>query len=1686
MDLKMLDFFSDDRSDLSAEDHQKELKDSWNNFKKDWDRGEVMPNDLLINADLFLSELNDLEGESALAENPERFLKNIENQVNDIEKQIEEAKELQDLGILVRGDGVMLRPGDKVDIKESISIVYDGNSYSAAEFAGLALEGKFDIEVLIDVEEEEIIIEFGKVKYTLRGEVALNAFWVDNDGGDGEPDLVVEINTVEVDTKNIDVRIVSDLKIRWNGEEVDPYDLARGKVSKEIDVDIDEKRNEVTITYDGGEYVLRGLGVIQAFTIDNFDTEGVDLWILNEENLAGDGDDLDIDKAKDITIIYGDKEVGFDDLEDEKHIDIELDIRENTIMVSYDGAEFTLRGKGAIERYFLDNSKEDTDYDLAIYVDEKSLKKGADLNSSNDSPLEIYLLGQLVSFEELTSADGVDINIDPDKGKVTVEYRGVSVKLDGDFIVEAFGSKLDPAKIEINQQISIVESMYKVWQILEKEWDNGAVTPQEMINYAIGYLNELLRIQEVVIDDDSYEPWSEPLLESINYFRDDIRSEYNEATDARDAVIATQELHEATLIEVQLLTSDWQKIEADWDAGDLTAGDLRSVAATFEVQLGLIEQFTPAGASSTTDQIVQAISYLRVDMAGELQEAETVADDQYRSTDSEALNAVKTLYDGWQVTEAQWDAGDINPSALLEEALSIEEQIATLEANGQGDALLLDATRALRNDMKAEVEAAYTAEENGGTAEENGGGGTPDELAVFSHAVGSLLADFPSSGNFADLARWFLSLPEETMTLPAGLELEDTLSVIAANPNTDWNTDFVDFFEAAASGGCGLLSKIISEIPNYAVERAAIQDPGSDYGQALDDLASGIPFIPLDYLFTAASEDEKDKMVENMLEVAFQEIVVTVLNDNDIEVPLDLPSLFQDEDGDVTGNRLDDVATRRISDFGDDPLEYFVDWSRNSSTGVQNSFDLMNQIGNADTHSAIDDFIEAVEAAEAWETVDQLTIEIREFANNFGSQEAVRESRLTIQGFENVTSGWNGTNLVNALNRFQNDIDGVNNSPGTAADAAAAMCEMIDRQLMKAFATAAISGIVGLIGAIVAGIIVASQASNVDVDVDDDDDVDVDVEEMFLTLDEIPGGADNIVNAADKDAGMTVAGTANSSAVVLIKFNGKDFEVNADENGNWFVVIQTDDIPDRNGESFDIEVSTDGADKINQAITIDTIAPELSITSLPGLDGDVLNVADLENGLYIEGSGGPGESIVVSVNSEEYQATVDLEGMWSVTIPFDDLLVNPEDPDLTVSTTATDAAGNVTTINESVAIDIHPPVFLGLSINLETDGDVVNHIDLDADLKVAGGVPTGSNVIVTVNGVEYTAREAPSENLIVYWAVDIPFVDLEINSENSQIEVSVTVTDAAGNETTEVQTAQVEFDDVNGPLTRSVFNTRPEVNLVIDGYSASEVDEILLTGEETVLTDETDFVSVFDLDGFDFDLKGGADEFILKDAKDIKVLGGAGDDTIISDGGSKYELKGEDGVDNISIYGGSDHKADGGKGNDEITVVNATKINIKGGDGDDVLVVDGGSKHKIEGGKGNDEITVVNATKIDIKGGDGDDIINTFGFVEGKLDGGKGNDVFDLTESDEFDFKLDKFELGTDKVFVSQSIYNDLAANWDEIASMTRSEFLLLEEGDDVIFEMGNGRDLVLAKLKFDTLEDLTENQVLDTIFDFG
>jgi large repetitive protein len=335
----------------------------------------------------------------------------------------------------------------------------------------------------------------------------------------------------------------------------------------------------------------------------------------------------------------------------------------------------------------------------------------------------------------------------------------------------------------------------------------------------------------------------------------------------------------------------------------------------------------------------------------------------------------------------------------------------------------------------------------------------------------------------------------------------------------------------------------------------------------------------------------------------------------------------------------------------------------------------------------------------------------------------------------------------------------------------------------------------------------------------DDDNVAESVSET-ATLTVLGPPALTVNDLTTKDTTPTITGTSDLiGGTVTVTINDIEYTAIVAEDGTWSVDV-TAALDE--GE-YEITASiTDAAGNTTTetgTLTIDTTAPVLAVNDLTTKDTTptITGTSDLIGG-----------TVTVTINDIEYTAIVAEDGTWSV-----DVTAALDEGEYEITASITDAAGNTTTETGTLTIDTTAPV---LAVNDLTTKDTTPTITGTSDL-------IGGTVTVTINDIEYTAIVAEDGT----WSVDVTAA-----LDEGEYEITASITDAAGNTTTETGTLTI---DTTAPVLAVNDLTTKDTTPTITGTSD------LIGGTVTVTINDIEYTAIVAEDGtWSVDVTAALDE----------------------------------------------------------------------------------------------------------------------------------------------------------------------------------------------------------------------------------
>ncbi|NPD16626.1 BapA prefix-like domain-containing protein [Xinfangfangia sp. D13-10-4-6] len=283
-----------------------------------------------------------------------------------------------------------------------------------------------------------------------------------------------------------------------------------------------------------------------------------------------------------------------------------------------------------------------------------------------------------------------------------------------------------------------------------------------------------------------------------------------------------------------------------------------------------------------------------------------------------------------------------------------------------------------------------------------------------------------------------------------------------------------------------------------------------------------------------------------------------------------------------------------------------------------------------------------------------------------------------------------------------------------------------------------------------------------------------------VAFDAIQAG-DNVISGAERTRGVTLTGTGEAGATVVVEFGSGTRTVTVGTDGTWRASFATNEIPTGNGLEQTARVtSTDAAGNVATAtheVNVDTVVSPFKVTgNSTGADG-VLNNAEAASGLTVSGTVEAGSQVQVTFGANgPYAATV-TGTTWTVVIPAG--VIPQGETSVSLTAVATDRYGNTGTLPaETIVID---RIVRDFTADAKISGDgYINAHEAASGVPFGGTVEPYAAVVVTLsNGETLTTRAGANGT----WSVTIPGSYLP-DADGVTLTATVTATDLAGNTAT--------------------------------------------------------------------------------------------------------------------------------------------------------------------------------------------------------------------------------------------------------------------------------------------------------------
>ncbi len=268
---------------------------------------------------------------------------------------------------------------------------------------------------------------------------------------------------------------------------------------------------------------------------------------------------------------------------------------------------------------------------------------------------------------------------------------------------------------------------------------------------------------------------------------------------------------------------------------------------------------------------------------------------------------------------------------------------------------------------------------------------------------------------------------------------------------------------------------------------------------------------------------------------------------------------------------------------------------------------------------------------------------------------------------------------------------------------------------------------------------------------------------------------DGIVNAVEREDGVTLTGTAQAGSTVVVIFGTGTHEATVDANGNWSVDFAMSEVP--TGEQL-AEVTATATDALGNTssasgmVDIDTLVRDFAFTGSTGGADGVINAAEADQSLVMTGTTEPGSSVQVTLGAVTHAATVAANGSWTVTFASSEIPTGQQTAIMTA--VATDRAGNVETITRDVEIDRDGGILTISPAPVEGD-DIVNEVEASDGVVITGTSNPSAIVTVVMGGVSKTVTADLAGN----WTAN--YLNTEVAPGVYTAQITAQTTDPAGN-----------------------------------------------------------------------------------------------------------------------------------------------------------------------------------------------------------------------------------------------------------------------------------------------------------------
>ena len=302
--------------------------------------------------------------------------------------------------------------------------------------------------------------------------------------------------------------------------------------------------------------------------------------------------------------------------------------------------------------------------------------------------------------------------------------------------------------------------------------------------------------------------------------------------------------------------------------------------------------------------------------------------------------------------------------------------------------------------------------------------------------------------------------------------------------------------------------------------------------------------------------------------------------------------------------------------------------------------------------------------------------------------------------------------------------------------------------------------------------------------------VTVDLAAVAITIN--PLSTDDVINAAEKGSDLQLSGTTSdveAGQTITVIFGGKSYTTTVAADNSWGLTIPAADLATLPDGAANVQASVSNvagnSAQATHAYSVDATAPSVTINTIA--TDDILNAAEAGSALTISGTSTAeaGQTVTVTLNGVNYSGNVQADGSWSVSVPTGDLANLTASP-YTVSASVSDKAGNPASAMHNLTVDLVAPV---VTINTVAGDDIINATEHGQAQIISGtatGAVAGDRLVVTIAGQQYVTSTDASGN----WSVGVP-ASVISGLADGTVTISATITDSAGNSSTQTHNVQV-------------------------------------------------------------------------------------------------------------------------------------------------------------------------------------------------------------------------------------------------------------------------------------------------------